>query len=183
MMIERPPREIKNRITSYENIYWRKCEVLQPEGFKELSDEAYSKLRHSIIENGFIEPFRVWRDNGATYVIDGVHRIKVLDILVREGYNIPEEFPAEFISCRDRAEAAKFVLVYSSIYAQILEHSLFEFSNTEQLDLRELNLEISIPGIDLEVINLGHNDGYGEPDDGPGGEEKKTVCPECGAEF
>ena len=118
--------EVKSRILKTENVRWKELKVIQPAGFKDLSKESYAKLRQSIVNNNFIDPFKVWENCEDLYVIDGVHRIKVLNELEKEGHTVSQEFPASFIDCKDRKEAAKLVLVYSSIYARIQEDSLME---------------------------------------------------------
>src|SRR3990167_6169592 len=111
--------EVKSRILKTENVRWKDLKVIQPSGFKDLSKDAYAKLRQSIIANNFIDPFKVWQ------------------------------------KCEDRKEAAKLVLVYSSIYARTTEEGLYQFLNDEKLDFDGLKLEIDLPNIDLDDFEIG----------------------------
>src|SRR3990167_11420587 len=89
--------EVKSRILKTENVRWKDLKVIQPSGFKDLSKDAYVKLRQSILANNFIDPFKVWQNCEDLYVVDGVHRVKVLNELEKEGHIVSQEFPANFI--------------------------------------------------------------------------------------
>ncbi len=153
-------KAISDKIIKSDFIKWRELEIIQPSGFKELSKSAYQKLRNSLIENNFVESFKVW-EHGKIYLLDGVHRCKVLDILDSEGYDIPDKFRADFIECKDRKQAKKMILVYSSRYAKLLEEGLYEFA--QDLNWGELTQTIDLPDIDLEIFAGGFlNDSYTE---------------------
>lgn len=141
-------KEITDKIIKSDFVNWRKLEILQPKGFKELSKPAYQKLRNSIIENNFVESFKVW-ENDKIYCLDGVHRCKVLDILDSEGYDIPDKFRADFIECKDKKQAKKMILVYSSRYAKLLEEGLYEF--VQDLDWDEITKVVDFPDIDIDT--------------------------------
>lgn len=146
--------EIKNRIIKTELIEWKILQFIQQENFKELPDEAMQKLKQSIISNDFIETFKVWQHGSTTYCLDGFHRCKAFRELETEGYKIPVSFPANFIDCKNKEEAAKLVLIYSSIYAKIETDGLLEYLKLNNLDFSVLMDEIDIPGIDLNKLQL-----------------------------
>lgn len=158
--------EIKNRVIKTEKVYWKSIKQLQQSNFKELSSKLYKKLKQSLLKNDFIQTFYVWEDkDGQIYILDGVHRIKVLQELEREGYLVPATFPAIFIDCKDRKEAAKLVLVYSSAYAKITDEGLYEFLTLEGLDFGELKTEIEIPSINMKNFEIGFIDNNPEAAD------------------
>src|ERR1041385_3159119 len=80
-------KPLENRIIKTELVEWRKFKFLQPDGFKDLSNTAFEKLRQSIIANDFIETFIVW-ENRELYCLDGYHRCKVLEQLSAGGISI-----------------------------------------------------------------------------------------------
>jgi hypothetical protein len=148
---------IENRILKTENVKWKELLPIQGKNFKELSEASYLKLKHSMKENQFIAPFAVWQaKDGKIYTLDGVHRCRVLLDLENEGVVIPVTLPANFIDAKDRKEAAKLLLVYSSAYAKVTDEGLYEFLNLEGLDFDELKLETDIPDMDLERFEKGY---------------------------
>lgn len=100
--------------------------------------------------------FTVWQSKDTVYIIDGHHRYKVLDLLEKEGVNVPKKLPCTFIECKDKKEASKLVLTYSSIYAKVQEEGLYEFLNINEFDFESIKNEIDIPEIDFEKFELGY---------------------------
>jgi len=170
---------IENKVLKTELVRWRELKPLQPDGFKELTKENYEKLRQSIINNNFVMTFSVWDSGDGIYIIDGVHRYKVLDLLEKDGYNIPEKLSCTFIDCKDKKEASKLVLIYSSVYAKPQEDGLYEFLNTSGFDFNEIKNEIDLPDLDLKRFELG----YFKELDVNQSALKKITCPNCNFEF
>lgn len=108
--------EIKNRIIRTEMVEWRKLRWLQNENLKEMTKSSFEKLKQSLKQNGFVQPFNVW-ENGELWILDGHHREKAMQALVADGIFVPDVLPANFIDCVDEQEAKKLVIVYSAIYA------------------------------------------------------------------
>ena len=52
-----------NRIKEQILIDWKDLEWLQSKELKTISDESFSKLKESLKQNGFIQPFNVWFDS------------------------------------------------------------------------------------------------------------------------
>ena len=157
--------EIKNRILKSENVEWKKLKFIQSENFKELTKEAYEKLKISIKNNQFIESFKVWQKGKEIYCLDGYHRIKVLKELEKENIAIPDKFSADFIGCKDKQEAAKLVLIYSSIYAKISEEGLYEYLNKNFLSLEDIQNEIDIPEVNFDEFKMGWYQDIDIPED------------------
>ena len=97
-----------------------------------------------MVQNHFIETFKVWKNGKDIYCLDGFHRCRVLKDLEAAGYSIPQKFPCEFIDCADRSEAAKLVLVYSSSYTTINKDDLQEFVTEHNLDIDSLGDELNL---------------------------------------
>lgn len=128
---------------------WRKFKFIQNDDLKDLSPEAKERLKASVISKDFVQPFYVWADeNEDIYCLDGRHRTLILEELIAEGYDIPEYLPANYISCKDKKEAAELVLVYSSMYAKMNADGLANFLDIYDLDFAELSGTIDIPEFD-----------------------------------
>jgi hypothetical protein len=151
-----------SRIIKTELISWQKLRFLQQDNFKELPTEAKAKLKASIIANEFAQPFYVWDDAGSLFCLDGKHRVLILEELIAEGHAIPELLPATFISCVNKKEAAKLVLIYSSVYARITEEGLNEFMQLYEFEMEAIKMETSIAGLtDLaHAMNLPFPDAF-----------------------
>ena len=142
--------EITSKILKQELVPWRELKWLQSSKLKDLGTKGIEKLKNSLKENNFVQPFNVWQDSkGVVWILDGHHREKALKQLEAEGYEIPELLPANFVDCADRKDAGKMVLVYSSIYAKITNDGLGEFLDDFELDLGDLANEIDLPNVDL----------------------------------
>jgi len=141
---------ITNKILKTELIEWRNLEWLQGD-LKDISKESLDKLKLSIKQNDFIQPFNVWED-GKSWILDGHHRLKALKELETEGIEIPLLLPANIIDCKNKKEATKLVLIYSSIYASVSHQGLTDFMFENDLKLDDLQ-EIDLPNIDLDVLD------------------------------
>lgn len=176
---------MKNRIYQTGMINWRQCEWLQPEGLKKQTAEEFQKLKKSMTENGFASLFYVWDDpeTGKTYILDGHHRKKVLKHLeVVDGVVLPDEFPAAWVDCKNKHEALKFIMIYSSQYARIRDDSLFEFLSDFRPE--EILDQISIPNIDLNDLYVSNENI--KPDAVEVDENKiklENECPQCGYQW
>lgn len=148
------PLPFKSRILKQKLIAWRDLKFIQQEDFKELPLPAREKLKTSIIENQFSDPFKVWycEEDGETYCLDGKHRTIILEELITDGVSVPDLLPATLLYCADKTEAAKLVLIYSSQYAHITPEGFQNFVSFYGLDEQELNLSIDIPGLKLPEI-------------------------------
>ncbi len=139
--------QITSKITKQELIAWRELKWLQSSKLKDLGDRGIEKLKNSLKENNFVQPFNVWEDaKGTIWILDGHHREKALKELEAEGYTIPEMLPANFVECANKKDAAKLVLVYSSIYAKVTNEGFQQFLDDFDLDISNLKPQISSLG-------------------------------------
>ena len=161
-------KEFTSRIVRQGDIAWRRLKWLQGDQ-KEPSVEKYAKLKASLISNGFAMPFNVWEDTkGETWILDGHHRQKAMLELEQEGYGIPDALPANWVYARDRREAGKLVLVYSSIYARVTDESLYRFQTDFELDLEEVKDMIDLPDFNMDRFEAGYGKEGGEEGEGAG---------------
>jgi len=151
--------QIVSQIIKQSLVNWKSLKWLQSSKLKDIGEHGITKLKNSLKENNFVQPFNVWEDSkGVIWILDGHHREKALTQLEAEGYEIPEMLPANFIECSDKKEAAKMVLLYSSIYAKITNEGLGEFLDDFDLDLSNLINEIDLPGLDFGDVMLGNDE-------------------------
>lgn len=141
---------MNSRILKTEKIDWKNTKWIQNKNLKEASDFDIQKLKNSLKENNFVMPFHVWQDReNEIWILDGHHRQKALVELAKE-IEVPEKLEATFIDCKNKQEAAKLVLVFSSAYAQITKTGLDEFLNLHEIDLKDIQNTISLPTIDFD---------------------------------
>jgi hypothetical protein len=195
---------LTNRLLKTDLIVWRDARWIQT-ALKDLTTAAFTKLKSSLLTNGFAMPFTVWEDEeGILWILDGHHRQKVMMALEVEGHTIPDHLPANFIACRDKQEAAKLVLIYSSVYATVTNEGLYEFLHEHNLDVDQLLKEAALPDLDLDVFAAGWMRDDAPPGEDPGPElvdraeelqatwqvrqgdlfglGSYTICPKCGKE-
>ncbi len=142
---------LTSRIIETRSICWRNMEFIQQDDFKDLSKEAMGKLKTSILQNQFTAPFYAWEDpEGTIFCLDGKHRTLALEALDKEGYSIPNYLPTTFIDCESKADAAKLVLIYSSIYAKITQQGLFDFIGMYDLEFEDLKRQMDIPDFSVD---------------------------------
>ncbi len=141
--------DIKDKIIKSELIDWKKLKFIQSDDLKELSPEAKEKLKTSIKSNNFISSFKVWQSKDKLFCLDGKHRYNILLELEAEGAKIPGKLRADIIDCKDKKEASKLVLIYTSFYAQLLQEPLFEFIELNKLDIDSLIAQTNFENIDF----------------------------------
>lgn len=159
---------ITSKILKTDDIKWKDLKFLQHDEFKELSNSDKQKLKNSLISNAFVQPFYVWQSsNGDMYCLDGKHRTLLLQELIAEGIEVPEMLPAIFIDCKNKKEASKLILVFSSAYARITHDGFNDFVALYELELPELLEQISIPDLSFEDLMPVPIDLDGNPKDKP----------------
>jgi len=144
---------LKSRIVKSELVELKNLKWFQSESLKNISDDSFKRLKKSIYENGFIQPFNVWHEEetGTDWILDGHHRKRAIDELVSEGLiSMPEFLNANYVDCVDRREAGKFLLLYSSEYAHMTQEGFNEFVEFNEIELDDVIGEIDIPAIEFE---------------------------------
>lgn len=140
--------KIASKVIKTELIKWKELQFIQQDDFKEWIGSGEQKLMDSILKYQFVDPFKVWEDNGVLYCLDGKHRFLDLTKALDNGIAVPEMLPATFVDCADIKEAAELVLVYSSNYAKITQQGLLEFVKNFDLDFPDIANLLNIPEFD-----------------------------------
>ena len=174
---------IKDKILKTEKVNWKNLKQLQKDNLKELTKDDFEKLKNSIVNNHYIDPLKVWDDGKTKWNIDGTHRVKAFHILESQGVQIPEKFTANFIDCKDKKEAAKFVTIFSSIYAKVQDEGLYEFLNDFNINFEDIKLEVDLPNIDLENFDKGFIEDEIKEKEFDENIETKNKCPSCAYEW
>lgn len=168
--------EIAIRIEKYADVDWQRMEFLQTPEFKSITPESKEKLKHSLLNNDVIDLFKVWQDRkGKIWCLDGFHRALALKELIKDGHDIPEMLRAQFIKCKDKREAAKLVLIYSSQYAVITNEGLNQFIYDFNIDAKSFEIEFDIPNLNIKFPETNEISVPNEEIN----EEMKHECPKC----
>lgn len=140
--------QIISKVIKTEQITWSELKFVQDDNFKEWVGNGDKKLMESILKYQFIDPFKVYEENGVLYCLDGKHRFLDLKKALENGIDIPEKLPATFIDCANMKEAAELVLVYSSHYATITQQGLLDFVSKFDLNFPEMTNLLNIAEFD-----------------------------------
>lgn len=140
---------IQSRVLKTQEIQWRNLQFLQDDDFKEWFENGDKKLLESILKYQFIDPFKVWENDGNIYCLDGKHRYLDLLRVLESGFEVPDQLPATFIDCADMQEAAELVLVYSSAYANVTQQGMFNFIEKFELNFPEIKDVVNIPDFSI----------------------------------
>jgi hypothetical protein len=151
-------------------------------GLKELGDPNFEKLKLSILKHGITFPFFVWQSDGNNYILDGTQRDRVLTRMAEEGFEIPP-LPCALIQAKDRKEAAEKILLISSQYGKMTNHSLEDFLTENDLELPDLQDELELPSINLEYFRDADFQAVSAEEQGRLDKKNPVTCPECGHEF
>jgi len=120
---------------------------------KNLDSKMKSKLRTSILKQGFTFPLFIWKNTaGKNYCIDGHQRITVLQELKKEGYFVPK-LPVFFIKARTSKEAKIKLLSAESKYGKLQVDELNAFIEEARIDLDGMST-FEFPEFNLEQITM-----------------------------
>lgn len=98
--------------------------------FKKLSKKQFEKLKLSIQNNGFIQPFFVWQKENNFFILDGHQRKKAIIDL----YGNDLQVDCLQVEAESELEAKKFVIFYSSSYGEFTKESFFNFADGLSFD-------------------------------------------------
>lgn len=138
-------KTILNKVINTKTISWKDLKTFE---FNDLKDKNrdITKLKNSIINDGFSFPIFIWADH--KYVLDGKGRDIALQELENEGFEICD-LPIVEIEANNKADAKKKVLLASSTHGEITRESFDLF--IEDLDFDEIKDEINIKIDDLDL--------------------------------
>ena len=162
--------ELKSKVVGLIEIEWRKWKWLQNDNLKELTEERYQRLATSLVSNSFIQPFFVWGDNDKTgFILDGKHRNLTMLKMEKDGYKdtdgtvkqirIPDKLPALVLAFKNKKEAARAILAYSSKYALETEEGLYEFMNKFDISFKDVAATYDFPQIKWDDFEANFFDG------------------------
>lgn len=145
---------IKSRIIETRLVNWRNFVFIQDDDFKDQSVFELSKLKTSLIENEFIEPFYAWEHDDKIYCLDGKHRCLGLESLALDGKNVPDLLPATFLDLENIEQAAKIVLLFNSQYARISKDGFQGFLDHYHINLDDILEQINLPDLDKIITDV-----------------------------
>lgn len=124
---------IESRIIKTEAVDLGKLSPFQG-GAKNMTEEAFNKLRKTILNDGFAFTLHVWETAGKVFIIDGHQRFEVLKSLDKQGHEIPK-INCSFLDLKDTKEAKRLVLLSMSQFGKIQKEGFFEFLGDDVLDM------------------------------------------------
>ncbi len=119
---------------------------------KILSDEAFEKLKLSIVELGFSFPVAAWKHRNKIFILDAHQRVATLKRMRDEGYFIPN-LPVVWVHAKDRHEAAKKLLAATSQYGEVSPDGLYEFMMEFNLSMDEMIESFKFPEINFATFD------------------------------
>jgi len=88
-----------------------------------------SELTKSLVSDGLVMPFVIWRHDNKNSLLDGHGRLEALLLLSVEQPDIlKQEFPCLFVQAQTEAEARKALLQISSQYGKMTKKGVLEFT-------------------------------------------------------
>jgi hypothetical protein len=115
---------------------------------KSLTNDDYLRLRKQIVEAGFSEPISVWKSGNKNYILNGHQRLRTVQKMIEEGWECPP-LPISIIEAKNRVEAKKKLLAFTSQYGKVESQGLYEFVMDAQIAPDDLYTNFRLPEIDL----------------------------------
>lgn len=141
-------KAIQTRYIKTIHYRWKDLLMLQSKDFKQMSKPDFNAFRNSVIKYGLVRGVRGWEEKpGRIWCLDGNHLKGMLLKLEEEGFIIPDIIPVHLFDCRDRQEAAEFILLYSAVYAKVTYEGLEEHIQINHLDLGTVEDVAVLPGV------------------------------------
>lgn len=137
-------KEIINHLQNCKTISFKEYSKLQFNDLKEAKDRDVTKLKNSLVNEGFIFPVYKWK----RYIIDGTGRDLALKSLNKEGYTICD-IPYLEIPANNLEHAKKRILMLNSQHGIISQESLNNF--IKDIDLTDIQDCINIPNLELNI--------------------------------
>jgi hypothetical protein len=151
-------KTIQNKITNCETIPWSELKTYEFNTLKEEQGRDVTKLKHSIVNDGFDDAFDIWADH--KYVIDGTGRQMALLELESEGYEIPD-LPVVKIEANTKKQAIKIVLKRNGNHGKVTNQSLSDFTSVdfEIEELKQILVEdLNMPELEVLIGSLDPDD-------------------------
>lgn len=131
---------------------------------KTIDEEAFTKLKESILRYGFSFPIFIWNKN----ILDGHQRFYAVQRLIDEGYELKDNaLPVVWIEAKNAKEAAEKLLLINSRYAKIDQQGFDGFIEEFDIDIGDLGTLIDIPEVDFDFDFDQKDEAQNEYDDIP----------------
>ena len=128
------------------------------ENLVDLHDVDAAKLKKSI-NTAWIDPFKVWvTPSGKINILDGHQRQRILK---KGGYS--GKVQCVQIECKDKKEAARFVLLFRSVYGEMTSDGLYEFMNEHELILDDFQEIVDF--VEIDLVDFSGNFFEGPPEE------------------
>lgn len=124
-------------------------------GLKKLSKQNLERLKKRIIKDGINVPIFVWRVADWCRVLDGHQRLKALQSLRKDGYELPL-IPVAYIEAENEKDARQKLLGITSQFGEFEIEELSEWIAELDADMSE-NLRL-IKGQETEIVNISESD-------------------------
>lgn len=118
---------------------------------KDLPEENYQKLKKAITTLGFSSPIHIWRESDEHYILDGHQRLRALQRMQEEGYNIPD-IPIVWVDAPDLKTAKKKVLSLTSQFGTLSDKSVTAFIAEAGLDPMEVREFSVLMNVDINKV-------------------------------
>jgi len=146
-------------ITCDGQVYLGMDELVELQGeLKSLSDEAYSRLKRSVLRFGFSFPVFYVELDGKNYILDAHQRIRTLKRMMSEdGYTIGK-LPCSRIHAKDKIEAKEKLLALNSGYGRMETEGLHDFLKEDNIDIESIEDYFNPTEFDIEdykIITIG----------------------------
>lgn len=116
---------------------------------KSLSKVQFDQLKKAILETGFAFPINIWTDGENSYVLGGHQRLRVLQSLRDEGYDIPP-VPVSYIDADSYQQAKVRVLQDVAQYGLIESQGLYEFMDDAEIGVNQLMSDFRLPALNMD---------------------------------
>jgi hypothetical protein len=156
---------------------------------KDLTDDAYEKLKSEIITEGYSFAIHIWQDHGHNYILDGHQRGRTLRHMCEyEGWGCPE-LPVVLVMAKSYKAAKAKLLAATSQYGDMTKQGLYEYIEEAELKFPEVEKRFKFSDINFSKFN---EEFYVEPPEPNAPEPTKETkevtfnayeCPKCGHKF
>lgn len=142
--------KIKDLILKTQKLNWQELKDLQPVNLK--NNYHSDKVKESLIKNGFANTIYVWENKkGEVFIVDGHCRRDVLNELINDGYDIPNELNCTFLDLPNKKTAVKYLLqVFNQKTNPINEESLNIWLDDE-FEIKLDDIEINVDDLHIEL--------------------------------
>lgn len=164
-------------------------EALRPfqGNLKNLDEASYVKLKANLLKQGFSFPIFVWSKDEDNYILDGHQRLRVLERLKTEGYQIPE-LPVVYVEADNYKAAKEKLLSAASQYGDFEPQGVYEFLTETEMDPAFMLENYKFGGMDFDSFMENYYTDPKLPDYGLANKELDEdefsqfahTCPKCG---